>query len=457
MDEPNTSAELLTLLDALCNEQLTAAQHARLQELLRDDPSAQQTYFAYLDLHLGLKQTLALGPLPETPIDNPPGAAVKRAGQRARRMPRSRALAASLVTVACAAIAALLMMRLDSSPAQEAAHLIEVAGTVYLRAADGAALVASPGMPVSAGERIDARGQGALAILAYNDGTQLALVNESSATRLAGEGKSIVLHHGIVSAQIAPQPVGRPLLLATPGAKIEVVGTRFALAAATDRTALNVSEGRVRLTRVSDGQTVEVGQGQGVVTGGDAQLAVRETSGPREAWEADFEQGVPTGWVGSHVTTLLPRGSQGAIRAVFDNNSKPAVYLIAARDEWLEGLFAVHGDSHLHLTMKMERPDWLNVFLATRGGDPAKPTWTLHNFNEVPFWPPKAGEWRTITIPLSQFRRKRDGVFHNEPPTIGEVAYSLSISATEPDRGLVIDRMWVTRGGPGVVQTTPLP
>jgi hypothetical protein len=75
----------------------------------------------------------------------------------------------------------------------------------------------------------------------------------------------------------------------------------------------------------------------------------------------------------------------------------------------------------------------------------------------VPYWPPKAGEWRTVTIPLTQFQRKRDGMFRDEPPVVGEVAYSVSISATEPDRGLVIDRIWVTRGGPGEVTAVVLP
>ena len=114
-------------------------------------------------------------------------------------------------------------------------------------------------------------------------------------------------------------------------------------------------------------------------------------------------------------------------------------------------------DSHLHVTMKMEHPDWLNVFLMTRGPDETNPSWAMHNFNKVPFWPPKPNQWRTVTIPLAKFRRKRDGMFYDEPPLVGEVAYALSISATEPDRGLVVDRMWVTRGGPGEVEAKPLP
>jgi hypothetical protein len=130
--------------------------------------------------------------------------------------------------------------------------------------------------------------------------------------------------------------------------------------------------------------------------------------------------------------------------------------VIATREEWVNGLFQVQEQTHLHITLKMDRPNWLNVFFSTRNADATKPTWALHIFNEVPFWQHKAGEWWTLTIPLKEFRRKRDGVFHEEPPLVGEAVYSLSLSCTEDDRGLVVDRIWVTRDGPGRVESHPV-
>jgi hypothetical protein len=354
-------------------------------------------------------------------------------------------------------IAAAFVMLRNHSPVQETLKLTAVSGNVSIDDADGRTSVATAGTDVTAGARINTRGAGASAIMEFEDGTRLVLVNDSAVSCLSDERKSLLLHYGIVSAQVSPQPKDRPMQLATPGAKIEVLGTQFAIATTTEHTELNVTEGRVRLTRVSDGRSVEVVQGQGVVTNGEANLTVRESSGPRDEWEVDFERGIPKGWTGSHVTTGLPAGSAGAIQSMRDPESNPVVYVIGSRNEWLEGMFEIHEDSHLHFTIKMQHPDWLNVFISTRGADAMKPTWALHNFNEVPFWPPQPGQWRTVTIPLSKFRRKRDGIFHDEPPVAGEIAYSLSISATEPDRELVVDRIWATRGGPGKVEWKPSP
>jgi hypothetical protein len=248
------------------------------------------------------------------------------------------------------------------------------------------------------------------------------------------------------------------MLLATPGARVEAAGAQFTIAAGTERTDLNVAQGRVRLTRLSDGKAVEVAGGQGVTTNGETELLVRDTAGgPGEAWSADFEDGPPKGWRGQFVAAGLPPGSRGGMKAALADKGNHSVYEIGTREEWVDGLFVVRDDMHLHVTLKMARPDWLNVFIGTHGADGAPPAWALHLFNEVPFWPPEPGRWRTVTVPLSKFKRKRDGVFRDEPPVPGEIAHLVTISATEPDRGLVIDRMWVTRGGPGTVEWKRLP
>lgn len=354
-------------------------------------------------------------------------------------------------------IAASFVMLKKDLPAHVTLKLTAVSGHVSIDSADGRTRLATVGTDLVVNERINTHGTGASAIMEYEDGTRLVLVNDSAVRCLSDKRKSVMLHYGNVSAQVSPQPKDLPMLLATPEAQVEVLGTQFAIATTTEHTELNVTEGRVRLTRVSDGQTVEVARGQGVITNGEANLTVRESSGPRDEWEVDFEQGILKGWTGSHVTTGLPAGSAGAIQSVRDPESNPVVYVIGSRDEWLEGMFEIHEDSHLHFTIKMQHPDWLNVFISTRGADAMKPTWALHNFNEVPFWPPQPGQWRTVTIPLSKFRRKRDGEFHDAPPVAAEIVYSLSISATEPDRGLVVDRIWATRGGPGKVEWKPSP
>jgi ferric-dicitrate binding protein FerR (iron transport regulator) len=56
MDENPDEQELFELLDALCDERLDASQGERLQQLLKDNNEAQQTYFDFLDTHLALRR-----------------------------------------------------------------------------------------------------------------------------------------------------------------------------------------------------------------------------------------------------------------------------------------------------------------------------------------------------------------------------------------------------------------
>lgn len=469
MPDPGpTEAELLELLELLREDRATQEQVDRIEAIVLADAHAMDVYIRYMALTASLRHRLqglpglvesAVGFRREEPAGQTPPPSALRFWIAYRWMIGAAA--------AAIAIAVLLIAINDPSPtdapplpAHAAGHapatLTNIAGDVSIHTADGASGPAALAASLRSGDTLKTTGQGSSAQLTYPDGTRLVLINDCSVTCVGNGRKSVMLHGGVVSAQVVPQPPDSPMLLATPGAKVEVLGTQFAIAAGIDSTALNVSQGRVRLTRVSDGQTVEVAQGQGIVTHGEAKLTVHET-GPRDTWDVDFEKQAPKGWVGERVTTQLPPGSRGALQAVRDDKSGQVVYVIATREAWVDGLFAIHDDSHLHITLKMQRPNWLNVFFSTRGGDETHPTWALHNFNEVPYWPPRPGEWRTVTIPLSKFRRKRDGVFHDEPPVTGELTYSLSISATEPDRGLVVDRIWVTRGGPGEVTAKILP
>jgi len=460
-DESN--AELLELLELLREERATQEQVGRIEAIVLADAAAMHIYMRYMAMTASLRHRLqGLPGLVESAVGHrlDEGAAKGAAGVGAVQNRRPwRWVAGGLAMAAALGLVAVLWSnRSGPRPAAETTiSLSQVTGDVRIITDDGVSQPAGPAATLRSGGTVKTIGAGSSVVLNYEDGTRLALVNDSSVTCVTNGRKSVVLHEGIISAQVAPQPAGKPLILTTPATKIEVLGTQFALAASMDRTELNVSQGRVRLTRVSDGQTVEVAQGQGVVTNGEATMTVHEAAGAGETWSQDFEAGLPKGWVGAFVTEGLAGGSKGAVQAVRETSGDHIIYITASRHHWVDGLFTIHDDSHLHITFKMQRPDWLNVFFSTRGADATNPTWALHIFNEVPYWPPKPGEWRTVTIPLSKFRRKRDGVFRNEPPVLGEAAYSVSVSAVEPDRGLVIDRIWVTRGGPGAVKAEVLP
>ena len=113
---------------------------------------------------------------------------------------------------------------------------------------------------------------------------------------------------------------------------------------------------------------------------------------------------------------------------------------------------AVHEDSHLHFTYKMQKPGRVNIFVLTRTEDERPAFSSNYQFDKHQWWSPNAGEWRTVTIPLAKFRRLSPG----RAPIRRVIPFQVLFSSPEGDRGLVIDRMWVTRGGPGVVETKPV-
>jgi hypothetical protein len=124
-------------------------------------------------------------------------------------------------------------------------------------------------------------------------------------------------------------------------------------------------------------------------------------------------------------------------------------YQVNTPERWQEGWFAVHEDSHLHVTFKMDKPGWLNFFIACRRLEGGGPSSINYLFDGLRFWERRAGRWYTVSIPLSKFKRLANVP---EKPFENQLPYMLMFSALEPDRGLVIDRIWVTRGGSGEVE-----
>jgi hypothetical protein len=83
-------------------------------------------------------------------------------------------------------------------------------------------------------------------------------------------GDPLELRGGFLAVDAAQRPAGSPLVIRTPGARAEVLGTRFTLGADDDETHLRVAEGLVHLVRIGDGAAVDVTGGhRAAVAGGD--------------------------------------------------------------------------------------------------------------------------------------------------------------------------------------------
>jgi anti-sigma factor RsiW len=157
-------------------------------------------------------------------------------------------------------------------PAAVVARLDAVSGEAFLLGASGES-PARAGQLLDAGSGLRTGPAGGRARLVLYDGSRLELGGGTTVRSLdeGPAGKRVELARGVLVVEAVPQPAGRPLVLVTPHAEATVVGTRFALWVAGDRTRVAVTEGSVRLARPGGEAAVAVvaGGSAGIVAGAD--------------------------------------------------------------------------------------------------------------------------------------------------------------------------------------------
>jgi hypothetical protein len=209
--------------------------------------------------------------------------------RQAYRRPTLRSLVRSWTAWTGAAAALLVaavlgvLLQRGEAPGEQAAIIEALSGTVTLGSGDDVHLasrgdVLAPGMTLVTGSHSVAR-------LHYRDGTVFDVTADARVTGVdpanpLGAQKMLRLDHGAVHADVAKQPSGRPLLVATADAQAVVVGTRLVVTAKTGNTRLNVEQGLVRLVRASDQNSVEVPAGKRVVAEETGAMIVQESALP---------------------------------------------------------------------------------------------------------------------------------------------------------------------------------
>jgi ferric-dicitrate binding protein FerR (iron transport regulator) len=148
----------------------------------------------------------------------------------------------------------------------------------------GARSAARIGLGLQSGDGLEVI-QGASALL-FGDGTRLSLAPQTSIASITdAAGKRVALDRGRVSAEVAKQPAGRPLVFATPHGEARVLGTTLLLRVTPDATELEVKTGSVRLTRAKDKAGVDVAGGH------LAEIAPGAEFGARAVRVLEFQDG----------------------------------------------------------------------------------------------------------------------------------------------------------------------
>ena len=142
--------------------------------------------------------------------------------------------------------------------------------------------------------------------LTFRDGSTVTIPGRSALTISEHEPKELHLQHGRLSARIAIQPVGKPMLVYTPTAELEVVGTQFNVDTEPSATILAVNEGLVRLTRLTDGKVVEVPSQHQTIATIDQQdgFTLTHRNFAVKSWRADLAKDTTCGKWTSALTSL---------------------------------------------------------------------------------------------------------------------------------------------------------
>lgn len=156
------------------------------------------------------------------------------------------------------------------------------------------------GASIIAGQGLEVQGEESSALVVYPDGTRLEIDGDAVVSQFVDEGqtgKRVLLAEGNLRAEVAKQPLGRPMVLKTTNAEVVVLGTKFDLSGSTQATHVETAEGAVRLIRSSDGRSIEVPAGfEGRA---DAEPAMDALPSPPRYRQSRFAT------PGCHRTTLL--------------------------------------------------------------------------------------------------------------------------------------------------------
>ena len=242
-------------------------------------------------------------------------------------------------------------------------------------------------------------------VVAFDDGTSLTLLGHTSATFSADGQKTVHLRAGSLSADVRPQPGGHPLLIHTPTARLEVLGTRFEVDSDPANTRLTVNEGRVRMTRLMDGRVAEVpAQHEVLVSLADGvEMPVERRKQPEVLWRSDIAAG-PASTQGRWLPAEDEKPARIAAEPVFvpkSSRGPVTIHRVGLTLPWqTRANLQIRPDSMVRLRGHATKSATLEVMLAcmkTTGG------YAGNWFQQRSI---SAGEWQ-MELPVSAFRHWR--------------------------------------------------
>lgn len=273
-------------IEAYFDCDLSADAAAEFRGWLRSDPEHAREFVRAAHLHRALRDELK-------------GRSIRVAESRMQKSERAGAWRNWKVWGAAAAVLILAGYGIYRSAFPDpvltifSAKIEKVSGPVFVVDSEGLfrnPVGATQYLNSNAGLEFEGPGQ---AVLKYFDGTTLDFTVNSTrgALRLnraeskprmngASNGKRVTIEDGLLTASVARQTDGNPLIISTPQAEVMVVGTRFRLEVTANQTRLDVLEGKVRIVRYSDAASADVAGGEFVIVNSRDSVSVERAEAP---------------------------------------------------------------------------------------------------------------------------------------------------------------------------------
>lgn len=438
--------EWSTLLHAVAEESLTDEQERRLADLLRSNVAFRHEYILHCQLITLLTWQLTATPGdPASRIEILPETPPLLTGLSRHRSLRSRKL--WIAGVLAMIVIGIVWLRPPRSESTSPGDITEIVGEVTVARADGSSirlraeeLTQQPWM-LQPDDQIETE-RDSWAKLLFRDKTAIHLFPNTRLSLGAEPSLKLTVPEGQVQARVTPQPSGESITFVSPHAEIRVLGTELEILSLAGRTDVAVSEGKVRVTRNSDGQTSEVATAQFLSITDSGDLAVLEWPQPADEWSVDFDAGLPVGWSGRASRDGLPNNSRGAAQSVLVSQERRLSMEIGSPTH-PDGLFAWHDDSVLHITFRVQPPGWFHIYLYARPYADSQTSLT-YCCVKPDLWQSLPGEWRTVSIPCSEFRRIGSGPTE---PMLGRIPNRIVFSGPSDSAGFALDRISVNRTG----------
>jgi len=373
---------LVNLIESVLQGTASEAQRRELDARLLADAEDRKLYLHRVNLHSALRRQFAYDTEGQAPAQFDLTGTARDSGKTRGGLGTriSRRSWASVAAAAAVLIAGVYFLR--PSPGPQIATITEMNGALQWTG-DGGKVVgdlqSGHSLP---GGTLESLSADSWAVLTFRDASTVTVSGQSTLTISENQQKEIYLRQGSVSASVVPQPQGRSMLIHTPTARLEVLGTQLNVDVDRTSTALRVNEGRVRATRLADGSVADVRADHQVVVSASRRTGLQVRRRPKSvrSWRSSLPGGVIYGqWIPGDG----PAGGALRAAAVLLNPGKkpitlhlatiriarcpdPPVVPVAGGRFRIRGRAGASGDVYFGLTMKHVNGGFAGKYVAAR-------------------------------------------------------------------------------------------